>query len=242
MEIPTEPIAVYNYPGRTQADAAVLYARHAGLLAGNGYVPVSQSWAEGRPGIGRYLLMGIDATVIRPKGYLTVTYRRAAKETTVPRPVAVRTPAAIAPLPGSEPGMKVCPDCAEDVRAAARICRYCRYEFPPASLFELLEEPPVPDEANVTTADALPVPLDLGRWRVTRSFSNFHTGDTATLTRIGTSLKCSKQTFTRQGSLRDVKEIAATTATLTIRDALYVMELAPVDGQDPEAVAALLRE
>ena len=27
---------------------------------------------------------------------------------------------------------KVCPDCAETVQAAARICRFCRYEFAPA--------------------------------------------------------------------------------------------------------------
>ncbi len=26
---------------------------------------------------------------------------------------------------------KICPDCAEEVKAAARICRFCRYEFEP---------------------------------------------------------------------------------------------------------------
>jgi MFS family permease len=28
--------------------------------------------------------------------------------------------------------VKICPDCAEQVAAAARICRYCRHEFKPA--------------------------------------------------------------------------------------------------------------
>jgi hypothetical protein len=27
------------------------------------------------------------------------------------------------------PGMKLCPMCAEEVRAAALICRFCRYDF-----------------------------------------------------------------------------------------------------------------
>lgn len=30
-------------------------------------------------------------------------------------------------------GMKLCPDCAEEVRADARICRFCRHEFEPIS-------------------------------------------------------------------------------------------------------------
>jgi hypothetical protein len=32
-------------------------------------------------------------------------------------------------VPAPEIGWKRCPDCAESVRADARICRYCRYEF-----------------------------------------------------------------------------------------------------------------
>lgn len=33
----------------------------------------------------------------------------------------------------SGPQTKVCPRCAEDVKAAARVCRYCEYEFEPVS-------------------------------------------------------------------------------------------------------------
>ncbi len=29
-------------------------------------------------------------------------------------------------------GMKACPQCAEEVKAAARVCRYCGHEFPDA--------------------------------------------------------------------------------------------------------------
>jgi hypothetical protein len=43
-------------------------------------------------------------------------------------------------------GSKVCPDCAETVLAAARICRFCRHEFP---------EPPVVPEATDTPEDRL---------------------------------------------------------------------------------------
>jgi hypothetical protein len=35
--------------------------------------------------------------------------------------------------PGAPEEMKVCPDCAEEVKSAARKCRFCGYEFAPAS-------------------------------------------------------------------------------------------------------------
>ena len=43
-------------------------------------------------------------------------------------PVRAAAPAAGSPAPASEP-QKVCPDCAETVKAAARVCRYCGYRF-----------------------------------------------------------------------------------------------------------------
>lgn len=46
--------------------------------------------------------------------------------------------------------VKTCPICAEQVRREAKICRFCRYEFPPESLVAPAgEELPTPPEPNV---------------------------------------------------------------------------------------------
>ena len=42
-------VVVWSYPGRTQVEAGQLYAKHATALDGDGYVPIAQSWGEGRP-------------------------------------------------------------------------------------------------------------------------------------------------------------------------------------------------
>jgi hypothetical protein len=69
------PVIVRLYPGRTQTDAASLYAEEAIYLALHGYLPIAQSWATGEPGVGRVLALGmLGAVALRPKGALTVTY------------------------------------------------------------------------------------------------------------------------------------------------------------------------
>jgi hypothetical protein len=109
---PTGDIVVESYPGRTQGDAGAVFDQRARFMASRGYYPISQSWAEGRPGVARVIAIGVFSTAIRPAGFLTVTYRR---EEAVP--------------PSAEE--KVCPMCAESVKAAARICRFCGHEFTP---------------------------------------------------------------------------------------------------------------
>ena len=45
--------------------------------------------------------------------------------------------------------MKPCPDCAEDVKADARVCRYCRHEFAPPPSRPKVEAVPVPSNTHV---------------------------------------------------------------------------------------------
>ena len=107
-DIPEGPVIVRSYPGRTQADAAVIFAEDAVFMAGHGYRPISQSWADGRPGMARVVTLGVAGMMIRPKGFLTVTYQRL----------------------DADADMKECPDCAEMVKTRAHVCHWCGYRFP----------------------------------------------------------------------------------------------------------------
>lgn len=69
-------VEIRTYKARTQEDAAKSYTKDASKMARKGYSPVSQSWADGRSGVLRFLMLGgIGALVFKPKGTLTVTYK-----------------------------------------------------------------------------------------------------------------------------------------------------------------------
>lgn len=101
---------VRTYGANSQSDAARGLAAEAGILATRGYQPSAQSWAAGGASAGAYVVAGISDS--RGRGSLTVTLVRNI-------------------VPAASPGRptKRCPDCAEDVLAEARICRFCRHEF-----------------------------------------------------------------------------------------------------------------
>ena len=113
--VPPPMVAVWSYPGRTQADAAEIFAGHAVEMAAQGYSPISQSWAEGRPGVARVLMIGLFASMIKPKGFLTVTY-------------ALRQDAALSTPPAADDTM-ACPRCAETIKKTAKICRFCQLDL-----------------------------------------------------------------------------------------------------------------
>src|ERR1700686_1342705 len=118
---PGQRVVVRTYVGRTQADASNQFRRDAATLANQGYYPTSQSWAPGAYGCGSFLvalllcvvligiLVFVYMLIVKPEGTLSVTYERRAISTSSTNAVS-----------GAE---KACPKCAEQVKAAALVCR-----------------------------------------------------------------------------------------------------------------------
>ncbi len=109
---------VKTYKGN-QEQATSAFRTDAEKMAIKGYFPTSQVWAPGSYGCGSFvvalllcfiligLLIFVYMLIVKPAGTLTVTY-------------------ALAPPMEAE---KICPQCAERVKAAATLCRFCGYTF-----------------------------------------------------------------------------------------------------------------
>ncbi len=118
-------IAVVRYNGN-QEQATALFQAAAPKMAIKGYYPESQTWTPGSYGCGSFILalllcfiligvlVFIFMLIVPPAGTLTVTYRRRKSSDS-----AESTPV----------DEKTCPRCAEQVKAAAKICRFCNHDF-----------------------------------------------------------------------------------------------------------------
>ena len=121
----TATLMIKTYRG-TQAQATAAFLADAQRMAAQGFVPTSQSWAEGSYGCGSFLialvlcllligiLIFVYMLIVKPAGTLTVTYE-------------LRSSAAA--QAGPSRGEKTCPNCAEHVKAAAVTCRFCGHSF-----------------------------------------------------------------------------------------------------------------
>jgi hypothetical protein len=115
-------VVVKTYKG-SESDANIMFQADAAKMAAKGYFPTAQSWAPGNYGCGAFIvavllcfiligiLVFVYMLIVKPAGTLTVTYE-------------LRLAA-----PEASAAEKTCPRCAEQVKAAATVCRFCGYEF-----------------------------------------------------------------------------------------------------------------
>ena len=115
-----DSVVIKKYKGN-QEQATREFQEDAKTMAKNVYHPTSQSWAPGAYGCGSFLLalllcfiligiiIFIYMLIVKPDGTLTVTYEKKTEQI----------------LPNEKP----CPQCAEQVKEAAKICRFCNYKF-----------------------------------------------------------------------------------------------------------------
>ncbi|PTU30962.1 zinc ribbon domain-containing protein [Stenotrophobium rhamnosiphilum] len=119
------PVVVKTYRG-SQDGAARAFKRDAATMGLKGYVPTSQSYAPGSYGCGSFILalilcfaiigilILIYMLIVKPDGVLSVTYEQRKSQTAT----------------GAQ-GSKICPRCAEQIKAAAQVCRFCNHQFDP---------------------------------------------------------------------------------------------------------------
>jgi len=119
-------VVVRTYRG-SQESAAAQFRSDAAAMAAHGWVPTTQSWAPGAYSCGAFLLalllcfvvvgflVFIYMLIVKPDGTLSVTYEWRAAEAGA-KPIAA-------------PEEKTCPMCAEQVKAAAQVCRFCGHRF-----------------------------------------------------------------------------------------------------------------
>ena len=123
----SKPRAIVKVYRGNQKQATAEFQTDSAKMASKNYYPTSQTWSPGSYGVGSFLvaailcfaLIGIIIFIymfiVKPEGTLTVTYTL--------QEVATK------PALASVVKEKTCPKCAEQVKEAAVVCRYCGHQF-----------------------------------------------------------------------------------------------------------------
>ena len=123
---PKPKVIVKTYKG-SHSQAIAAFQADSAIMAAEGYYPTSQTWAPGSYGCVSFfwaillcfiiigILIFIYMLIVKPDGTLTVTYEL--------RLVSGNS------LGGTLVDEKTCPKCAEQVKAAALVCRFCGHYF-----------------------------------------------------------------------------------------------------------------
>jgi ribosomal protein L37AE/L43A len=115
-------VLVKIYKG-SEAEATQEFQADVEVMAGKGYFPTSQSYAAGSYGCATFvlalllcvavvgILILIYMMIVKPEGVLSVIYEfRGTVES-------------------RSKDEKTCPKCAERIKAAAQVCRFCGHQF-----------------------------------------------------------------------------------------------------------------
>ena len=153
-------VIVKTYKG-SQDEATRIFQADVGVMAAQGYFPTSQSYATGSYGCGTFIfavilcflvigiLILIYMLIVKPDGVLSVTYEfRGTAESRAQ-------------------DEKTCPKCAEQIRAAAQVCRFCGYEFDLKAMVaaeEVVHETARKMEAARLAAQEKTLAHRLGKW------------------------------------------------------------------------------
>ena len=118
-----QKVIIKTYRG-SQEEATTRFRADSEKMAAKGYFPTSQTWAPGSYGCGAFLvalllciiiigiLVFVYMLIVKPDGTLSVTYELRSA------------------VPSEKPDdEKTCPKCAEKIKAAATLCRFCGHTF-----------------------------------------------------------------------------------------------------------------